>query len=491
MKEENNYIKSVSTANLLNNLFEGNITFKNGLNIVAGENGTGKTKLLSHIVQNRGSQSIVEFSNTADTRKNIVAFSPKRNAQKMLIEQALNVARSENAPQNALKEFLNRQIEENSFSTIKSISEYLTLSHQTQIETEDKKPSEASSSVQEEFGAILNKIFDYKINFSWNTSTRKLAFDIAKTNFNLKPDNLSTGENAIISLIFAIYFVRKDTDVYLIDEPEVHLNWQLEEKLFSFLDWFCNEHSKQIIIATHSRACFIDPFIDNSQFLLWKESKIISSSKPDEKLLTLLSGDIVKIIGGVTAKDKLVYVEDNSHKLILDKIKELKNVDIEFVKEGSCENVKRLSKAFKKLNIENVYFLVDNDNKPIATADLTSEYANLIQLKKYCIENYFLNEEILNEIDKRSVKTRTIKQLIEESIKEVNEPSFKSYKKLIENNLLDTEMLDFIDSSKIIETFRGKLGFSEKKTFFEEYLIKANEKGLLDTIFSEIITLFV
>jgi len=45
-------------------------------------------------------------------------------------------------------------------------------------------------------------------------------------------------------LIFALFYGKDLVQVYLIDEPEIHLNWQLEEKLFEFLNWFSNEYKK-------------------------------------------------------------------------------------------------------------------------------------------------------------------------------------------------------------------------------------------------------
>ena len=49
MSNTNPYITKLKSINLLNGLLTGEITFQNGLNIVSGENGTGKTKLLQLI----------------------------------------------------------------------------------------------------------------------------------------------------------------------------------------------------------------------------------------------------------------------------------------------------------------------------------------------------------------------------------------------------------------------------------------------------------
>ena len=45
---------------------------------------------------------------------------------------------------------------------------------------------------------------------------------------------LSLGETSILALALNVYTTRNSNDVYLIDEPEIHLNWHLEQQLFEF-----------------------------------------------------------------------------------------------------------------------------------------------------------------------------------------------------------------------------------------------------------------
>ena len=89
---------------------------------------------------------------------------------------------------------------------------------------------------------------------------------LKKNDNELSIESLSLGEQEIMSLVINLYASRDANNVFLIDEPEIHLNWHLKEKLFQFLDWFCDEYEKQIIIATHSRVAFTSRFIDRTQF---------------------------------------------------------------------------------------------------------------------------------------------------------------------------------------------------------------------------------
>ena len=120
------------------------------------------------------------------------------------------------------------------------------------------------------------------------------------------------------------------------------------------------------------------------------------ADKPSEDLIKLLAGDTVQLLQGITIKKKLVYVEDTSHKIILDEICRKLSLDIEIIKIGSCDKVKDISKAFKDRKIDNVYFLIDGDNKPLKLEEKRELHVNTIQLEKYCIENYLINMDVLN-----------------------------------------------------------------------------------------------
>ncbi len=478
-----NYIKKIS-VNLFGGILSQEIEFEHGLNIIAGTNGTGKSELLNFILSNKTNSSLIKFNN--DTlSKDIATFSPKRNAERTLAEQAQNIVRQDiNAKTTAINTFLNKVLEQNTFQTIKSISEYLVLSTEDLVDNNEPK-NEAVNKISKNYTEILQKLFNYNIEFSWNLTNKRYKFSIKKDSFSLQPSQLSSGENALISLIFAIYYAKESAQIYLIDEPEVHLNWQLEEKLFQFLDRFCQEYKKQIILVTHSRMCFVKPFIDKTQFMIWQDKKIVIIKKPNEDIRNFLAGDIVKIVSGITSEDKLIYVEDRVHLEILRKIMELKKLRVKINNIGNCENVKKISESFKPLNIKNVYFVIDNDNKTILPIDRT-KYLNLIQLQKYCIENYFLRTSILDAIDKRPNKTKDVKTLINESIRNVQGPYFKVYKKLLDNNINIEDILDIIDASKFIEGLAVELGYPDKYSFFHAYLEELNKMNELDNVFNEL-----
>lgn len=488
---QQNYIKRIRGENIIpNNIFTSEVEFNPGLNIIAGSNGVGKTLLLKYIQGNRENGNVV-FDKDEASLKNIAAFSPKRNATKVLVEQAQQIVRrDQNARTNAINLFLNQQVQDDNFQAIKSISEYLVLAFEELRDGKDMQPTQAAIEVEKVFTELLKKIFDYEIDFKWTSEQKKYTFSLTKRETILQPNLLSSGENALISLIFAIFHSKDSAQIYLIDEPEVHLNWQLEEKLFKFLAWFCEEYQKQLIIVTHSRACFIEPYLNKTQFLIWNDNKVEIVKKPTIEIRELLAGDMIKIVNGLTTENKLVYFEDSSHKHILSKIKEVLNLSLDIPEKlGSCSEVEKFSKAMKNLKIENAYFVIDNDNRKIKNF---SDYLNLIQLDKYCIENYFLDESILADIDKRTDKTKPVKDLIKESINQVNKPNFAIIKELIKKDIdLTSEVLDRIDASEFIKQLAMSLGYSKKEELFDAYIMKLNEKGLLEEHFKALDSIFV
>jgi len=85
-----NYIESAD-LNIQGGLLAGTIAFKPGLNLISGENGTFKTKLLQSLAAGSG---VHLKSPTANLRRQ--AISPKRNAQRRAFQQIYAQLRQQN-----------------------------------------------------------------------------------------------------------------------------------------------------------------------------------------------------------------------------------------------------------------------------------------------------------------------------------------------------------------------------------------------------------
>lgn len=480
----NRYIKTVK-LNIWNNTFIQDVNFENSLNIISGSNGTGKTKLLQFIQQhNNGDQQIILDDGTFNTTTS--SFSPQRNAQKILANKAMQLFRQDvNATRATIQAFQNQIIKDDGFQTLKSISEYFVYNAEDEVNKDGTiNKNSAAETTRQIFENVIKKVFDFEVEFNFNPSTKSYDLIFKKGVQKLSTTDLSHGENAVIVLICALVFGKDSANTFLIDEPETHLNWSLEEKLFEFFDWYAEEYKKQIIIVTHSRVVFLDKYANKRQFFERKGEQVAIYKKPSKELISQLAGDTVNLIEGITSQTKLIYVEDSSHKTVVEALAKKLSLDIEVqVCKGGCEKVKDISKAFKVLNINNVYFLIDGDNKPLTTEQKKDLHNNTIQLNKYCIENYLLNTEILN-----LYRANDWENIIKEKINTINvsaRPAIKPIQIAINNNANVFDLIDYLDGSEILKQI-AKSELKDQAVLMNEIIEKIETSDLLEKYFPEL-----
>ncbi|WP_026752122.1 AAA family ATPase [Sediminibacterium sp. C3] len=261
-------------------------TFLPHLNIISGENGTMKTKVLHSISQrivnqnnqmgnpasymgqqNEGVQ--LKYSNQGNLK--VFAISPKRNTERKNIDAIVQQLKSSPMAGNFNNEMLHSLIEDQTFRNYPSFAELFYKYLEDKNNEGNKSGSENMIQIAEEYNQVIKKVFsNYTLETEWNKNKGRAEIIINKNNIvKLGPESLSLGEQEILSIIINLYYNKDKNDVFLIDEPETHLNWHLEEKLFSFLDWFSSCYSKQLIIVTHSRAIFNSHYLKATKFLAW------------------------------------------------------------------------------------------------------------------------------------------------------------------------------------------------------------------------------
>ncbi len=474
------FIKKVQIR-LFDLIFVQSLELKEGLNIISGENGTGKTALLSFVSDNVNNPNVVEKE--PNDSLNLISFSPKRSAEKQQAQQAYRIINQDpNISQNTLNQ-LKQKINDNQYQQIRSVAEILNLACEKKTNAGNIDKITAASIIKIEFDAILKSVFlDYELDLVWDSKEKYYSIKIKKYGKEIELTNLSSGENAIVALLFNIYYVKDDSDVYLIDEPEVHLNWILEEKLFSFLGAFSKEHGKQIIVVTHSRICFRSEYKDAVKFFSWEREKIVLSNTASDKLKELLCGEITQLIESFDAGTPIVYVEDEAQKIVVDNLATRKSVKVYSVIAANSGNIESLAKKNKDISGINVFYLRDGDNKSLKKSDY---HQNLIHLQKYCIENYLLDKLILDEI---KVSKELVGDFIFDVIKEESKPPMKE---ILQNYThSDREWLGSLDASYFIEPLYIKLGFQKKEEFIKAYIAEAFNQEREDEVFSELLKIF-
>ncbi|MFA6024706.1 MAG: AAA family ATPase [Candidatus Gracilibacteria bacterium] len=264
-------------------------------------------------------------------------------------------------------------------------------------------------------------------------------FQYKDTTGNILPfSSLSSGEQEVVKVIFDV--ARKDIkhSVIIVDEPELHLHPTLAFKLIETLKTI-GDHTNQFIFLTHS-ADLISTyystgdvyFIDSVQTGSNQAHKLSELNHSHKELVQLIGENL----GLFAVGKKLVFVEGEGssldrltyHAIAQKYLPEAKIVPI-----GSVEKLIALN-AFEQ-EIRNSIFGIDlyliRDRDGLSDEQIsTVETSGKIKcLKKRHLENYFLDSEILFKVAERfcitAKKTDLTQTFIETKIKEIATESLK------------------------------------------------------------------
>lgn len=226
--------------------------------VIAGINGSGKTTLLKDVIY-RTFQQILQAS--------VFGYPPVfgDDADDVLIEveyKRKNAVRIFQISPDSLKtdfpedrSFLYPKLRnvifyEAGIPDTKTAKESIIRFVDSLIYEKDKKSSEAYSATQE----ILNSLFqdfDLQIEFKGLDGHRDVLFRNSAAE-KIKIENLSGGEQEIITKAFSLYLADIRDSIILIDEPEssLHPNWQ--NRIAPVYQKFADKNNNQVILATHS-----------------------------------------------------------------------------------------------------------------------------------------------------------------------------------------------------------------------------------------------
>ncbi|MCX6751414.1 MAG: AAA family ATPase [Candidatus Nomurabacteria bacterium] len=489
------YIKSIKLKE-----FEGaldqTLNFEDGLNIISGENGTGKTTALRKIKEyaNNNNPDLVLFSdNPAITQLNqlgVYALSPKRNSEKKTVESIFSILRSTSKTMDIqLEQQKNRAINDNTFEAYPSFGELFILYFDEKCKDGGEQIAKMNE-VTTEFNELIQKVFpEYSFVSNWDNISGKPDIKLKISNRSaLSLEKLSCGQQEVLSLIFNIYTSKGKYQIYLIDEPEIHLNWNLEKGLFQFLDWFCINHNKQIITVTHSRTIFEEQFYAKAKFLVWDDLTIKYQSDISGAQREAIVGELAATINIVAPTSKTFFVEDKMHEFVIDTLAQKLGKTVSTVKCGNSPNVKSfygLSKDKSSAWRENGYYVIDGDNE----GNPFPGESRFIHLNKYSIDSYLFNLDLLSEVVGKTIEIIQKEILSVMQTKKLNIFS-KGKNAKFGHALIDKMTFDYItevhlsllDCTEILEGF-AQLQNKSSQDLFAEYIEKANQKGILSNIF--------
>jgi predicted ATPase len=459
------YLKCALPSHVVH--LEAAISFSPRLNIISGENGTMKTRLLRSLKEGH-------FESSGPLRSpSIQAINPKRNSQRQAFQAAYQqLQRQGKTLDVSLNERANEQFRDDHSAQYPSLGELFSM-----VFEERRKDGGDSKvhlrNITQSFNEVIRSVFPaYELVSQWNQSTGTPDLKIRKYGASLvELEQLSLGEAEALSLVCTINESRDRFDVYLIDEPEVHLNWALERGLFSFLKTFAERNSSQIIVVTHSRLVFDSEFFPLTQFLSWNEhGKIVSTRNPSQKQREQLAGDAISFLALSSPSTPTIFVEDRMHYEFFIALATAMHCELSVSECGNSPNVKSLFKAFRQSgNLEKKLFVVDGDNQgPTFSAE-----SAIIELPYYCLENLLVHPVGIASTFGRDEKD--VQQLLLDAIKESKRQIFKSpsffedFLDVLQPDQVTFDRLKKLDCSKIIDRVIAKVGCSRHE-YIEKYV---------------------
>lgn len=432
---------------------------------LVGPNGCGKSSVLDSMMYKQNTHSIIGKYIDLNTLKDIYSLDkdPQFDSSKVEIYfdtgEFYKIAENKNKAGKAKTIFsyrgpfrYNQNVKISEIKTIPSIAEnsygagysndiddkvtqnykLLYNKYYRIMNENDLKPSETKKIVLDELNQYIGKCLDLAIvdmgdiqsgrgTLYFNKSDQKKEFE-----FNV----LSSGEKEVVDIILDLYLRKDDYDetIYLIDEPELHINTAIQRKLLEVINEIIPNNC-QIWIATHSIG-----FLRALQNELKEDTQIIEfnannkwaeqeySLQPKElkyfDWLELFSTALDDLANLITPK-LLIYCEGKDvptikqeeqglDAKIYNNIFNKKYTDVLFVSSGGNTELEQrksitlkiLSKALKDLQI---LILKDRDcqsGKQVSINDrqkLLDDNSSLRILNRYEIENYLYDKEILKK----------------------------------------------------------------------------------------------
>ncbi|MGK3722395.1 AAA family ATPase [Priestia megaterium] len=247
---------------------------------------------------------------------------------------------------------------------------------------------------------IINSYIKPKKFLGVKRDSTGLTFPVENGDIKHDIDELSSGEKEIVMLFVNLKWIQAKSYIFLYDEPELHLNANLEKLMTAHLKQL--QGNNQIWLNTHSYEILDSAnFKDIYQIVYYSgENQIYKLISQEDKFETFKS--LGANVGLQLISEKVIFVEGKTDKeffqLLFDEYKD----QINFVQSTGINNLMRVSNAVVDLLTEaskasDFYLVRDKDflfNPQIE--ELKAKFNQRIHvLPKYHIENYFLNGEAI------------------------------------------------------------------------------------------------
>ena len=301
------------------------------------------------------------------------------------------------------------------------------------MEEKDIRPSEAKIKVMGLLNQSIKNCLDLEIvslgNVAQNDGT--LNFKKSDSDITFSFDSLSAGEKEVVDILLDLFLRREKykNSIFLLDEPELHINTAVQRKLIIEIDKLIDDGG-QIWIATHSigflRAfqeelsgkCQVIQFEDNMRFA--SEAITLTPVANNRTTWKSIFSTALDDLTGLIAPNRIIYCEgrdeprpDGSERgldaQVLNNIFNAEYPDTVFVSSGGNTELDQrssialaiLGKVFPNMKI---WVFKDRDmasGKLVLEKErqeyLANKDARFRVMKRWEIENYLFDKEVLRK----------------------------------------------------------------------------------------------
>jgi energy-coupling factor transporter ATP-binding protein EcfA2 len=274
----------------------------------------------------------------------------------------------------------------------------------------------------EPYKRSLQAVLPHVVFAGVDSRTRSLLFDT--TGLELSFNQLSGGEREIAFLVGQIERFRLREGLFLLDEPELHLNADLIRTWVAYLT--STVKNGQIWLATHSLEA-VEAAGQQSTFILERNEttkRVDRIARLDSRpILSALSRAVGTPAFSLTSL-RFVFVEGEEGVGERERFRKLSGSssvsDLRFMECGSCNEVIRRVDAIRSLSNEaegglRIGGVVDRDQRTEAQADKIQSEQRVFVLPVHEVENYFLHPATLAVIAAQNGRTEVV---AEEHIRE-------------------------------------------------------------------------
>lgn len=309
------------------------------------------------------------------------------------------------------------------------------------MEEEDIKPSEARIKVIGLLNQSIRNCLDLEIVNLGNVERGNgtLSFKKSDSDITFSFDSLSAGEKEVVDILLDLFLRREkyENSIFLLDEPELHINTAVQRKLIIEIDKLIGDGG-QIWIATHSigflRAfqedlsgkCQVIHFENNMKFA--SEAITLTPVANNRTTWKSIFGTALDDLTGLIAPNRIIYCEgrdeprqDGSERgldaQVLNNIFNAEYPDTVFVSSGGNTELDQrssialaiLGKVFPDMEI---WVFKDRDmasGKLVSESDrmeyLDNQNERFRVMKRWEIENYLFDKEVLRKYCIENQKT--------------------------------------------------------------------------------------